>query len=111
MTRGIPAPEPGYELCLSCTVPGGCNERSPLCQLRQLPHWPYVPDGYVTLMQIVAETGIEYRRVWKYVRTHAARMGAHKAMSPPRSQPIWVVPRESADELGGMWKETNDGQI
>jgi hypothetical protein len=67
-----------------------------------------VPDGYVTLLQIAAETGCQYYRVWKYVRTHAARMGAHKAMAPPRSQPIWVVPRESADELAQKWGTTND---
>ena len=108
MTRGIPAPEPGYELCLSCEVPGGCNERSPLCQLRQVPHWPYVPDGYVTLLQIAAETGMEYRRVWKYVKTHAAVLGAHKAKAPQCSRPIWVVPRESADELAQKWGTTND---
>jgi len=105
MTRGIPAPEPGYELCLSCEVPGGCNERSRLCKLHLLPHWPYVPDGYVTLAQIAAETGIAYRRVWKYVTKHAVDLGAHKAMAQQSSHPIWVVPEESADELARKWNE------
>jgi hypothetical protein len=57
----------------------------------------------VTLLQIAAETGISYNRVWKYVTRHAPALGAHKAKAPQCSRPIWVVPRESADELAQKW--------
>jgi len=88
--------DPLYKICLSCPLPR-CVDESPCCPRRHAERVSSIPDGHLTIEQLMIMLDLKRPQVTEYLK-NLSSVGAYKLRIGNVGQARWIVP-----EAGARW--------